>query len=189
MDEAVVRIERAANAIDPALNAVTPDQLILPTPCEGWDLRTLLDHLIGTLRTWTARLDGREPEAGTPPLSAAGDDVPAAWQPTRRELLDAISSSGAFDREISLPRGGTGSARFLAAILPIELMLHGWDAARAIDAPTDFDPELAGELLVAARRMMEGRPRGSGQAFGEEQPAPDGATVADRLAAFYGRRA
>lgn len=72
----------------------------------------------------------------------------------------------------------------LAAIVPLELMLHGWDVARSIDASTDLDADLAEELLATGRELMEGRPR---TVFGEEQPAPDGATAADRLAAFYGR--
>jgi uncharacterized protein (TIGR03086 family) len=187
MDQDVERIQRAAAAIDPVLNAITSDQLGHPTPDDDWDLRTLLDHLIGNMRTWAARIDGAQPDAGTPPLTAANDDVAAAWRPARDMLLAAVGSPGALDREIPTSQGSTTSARFLGSILPIELMLHGWDAARSVGAATDFDPELAGELLATGRRLMEGRPRG--QAFGQEQPAPAGSTAADRLAAFYGRRA
>ena len=187
MDDAVIRTRRAAEAIDPVLRSITPDQFGQATPCHDWDLRALLDHLFSVLHRWAARVERRDPPDGLTPLATAHDDVAAAWVPARDALLAAISEPGAMDREIALPTGSTGSARYLVAIAPIELMLHGWDAARSIGAGTDLDPELAGELLTAARGFMEGRPRGA--AFGEEQPAPAGATAADRLAAFYGRSA
>jgi uncharacterized protein (TIGR03086 family) len=184
MDDAVARIERAAAAVDPAIRSVTPQQLSLPTPCEEWDLRTLLDHLLNNLNGWAETVQGRErPGDDTSPLRDSGDDVAAAWQPAREVVIQAFSEPGALDREVQ-SRQGPSSARMLAAIAPLELMLHGWDVARSIGAPTDFDPELAEELLVTGRKLMEGRPR---TVFGEEQPAPPDATAADRLAAFYGR--
>ena len=184
MDEAVSRIERAATAVDPVLRAVATDQLSRPTPCEGWDLRTLLDHVLNNLNGWVATLDGRDrPGDDTSPLREADDEVAAAWEPAQAALIKAFSAPGALEREVQT-RQGPGSARMLAAIVPLELMLHGWDVARTMDASTDLDADLAEELLATGRELMEGRPR---TVFGEEQPAPDGATAADRLAAFYGR--
>jgi uncharacterized protein (TIGR03086 family) len=185
VDEAVERIERAAEAVDPVIRSVKPDQLSLPTPCEDWDLRALLDHLLNNLVGWAATVQGRErPGDRTSPVSEAGDDVAAAWDPARAAVVEAFAAPGALDREVQ-SRQGTSSGRMLAAIAPLEVMLHGWDVARAVGAPTDFDPELAAELLASGRKLMQGRPR---VAFGEEQPAPPDATAADRLAAFYGRR-
>lgn len=186
--DAVTLMVRAADAIEPAMRAVQPGQLSMPTPCAGWDLRALLDHLLGEMRSWAERIEGREPEAAPPVLAAAGDDAAVAWQRSRDALFVAVSEPGALEREIPLPGGRRGSAQFLAAILPIELMLHGWDAARSIGASTDLDPELAAAMLHRGRQLMEGRPRGSEMAFGEEQAAPPDATFADQLAAFYGRR-
>lgn len=186
MDEAVTRIDRAAAAVDPVIRSVKREQLSLPTPCEGWDLRTLLDHLLNNLIGWAATVRGQErPSDDASPLADAGEDVAAAWEPARAAALEAFGEPGALDREVQ-SRRGPSSARMLAAIASLELMLHGWDVARAVGAPTDFDPELAEELLASGRKLMEGRPRGA--AFGEEQSAPSGATAADRLAAFYGRR-
>jgi uncharacterized protein (TIGR03086 family) len=188
MDDAVARIHRAADTIDPVLRAVSADQLDRPTPCPAWDLRALLDHLLGNLHSWADRIEGREPGLDGSALARAGDDVAAAWRPARTALLDAVDPPGALQREIAMPTGARGSAGFLAAIVPVELMLHGWDVARSIGASTDLDPAFAGALLERARQLMEGRPRGPELAFGEEQPAPPSATAADRLAAFYGRQ-
>lgn len=186
MDEAITRVERAAAAVDPVMAAVTPADLALPTPCEGWDLRTLLDHFFGNLHRWAARLNGGDPTAPTPTLADAGDDVEAAWRTARDALLEALRVPGAIDREVPMPGGRVANSRMLVGIMPVELLLHGWDAARAVGAPADFDPQLAGELLETARPLMENAGRGS--SFAEEQPAPAGCTAADRLAAFSGRR-
>jgi uncharacterized protein (TIGR03086 family) len=188
MDDAVARIHRAADAIDPVLCSVTAAQLDRPTPCPAWDLRALLDHLLGNLHSYADRIEGREPGQGGSALATADDDVAAAWRPARTALLEAVDPPGALEREITMPSGARGSAGFLAAIIPVELMLHGWDVARSVGASTDLDPALAEALLEHARRLMEGRPRGTDLAFGEEQFAPPNATAADRLAAFYGRR-
>jgi uncharacterized protein (TIGR03086 family) len=67
---------------------------------------------------------------------------------------------------------------------------HGWDLARAIGYPADLDPGLAAELLSQAKVTIVDAFRGpDGQApFGPELPAPAGASQADQLAAFLGRR-
>jgi len=186
MDEAISRVERAAAAVEPVMAAVTPADFSRPTPCEGWDLRTLLDHLFGNLHRWAARLDGGDPSAPTPTLADQGDDVVQAWHSSRDALLEALRKPGAIDREVPMPGGRVTSSRMLVGVMPIELMLHGWDTARAIDAPADLDPQLAGELLDAARPMMASAGRGS--SFAEEQTAPEGCTAVERLAAFSGRR-
>lgn len=186
MDEDVSKAQRAAAAVDPVMRAIRPEQLSLPTPCHEWDLRHLLDHLFGTLHNWAARVEDRPPaDWSAPPLETAGDDVVQAWIEARDDLLGAISQPDALDREIALPMGPRGPARRLAAIMPVEMLLHGWDAARAIGYGTEFDPALAETLTERGRTLMKDRPRAP--AFGEEQPAPEDATAADRMAAFYGR--
>ena len=59
----------------------------------------------------------------------------------------------------------------------------------ATGQPTHLDPELAEYVLAFSKQMMS-RPglRGDGRAFGEEQPSGDERPVADRLAAFLGRK-
>jgi len=186
MDEAITRVERAAAAVDPVMAAVTPADLPRPTPCEGWDLRQLLDHFFGNLHRWAARLSGGDAGQPTPALADGGDDVENAWRNARDALLEALRRPGAVDREVALPDGRVTNSRMLVTIMPVELMLHGWDTARALGASTDLDAHLADELVEIARPLMAGAGRGS--SFGEEQEAPTGCSAADRLAAFSGRR-
>jgi uncharacterized protein (TIGR03086 family) len=111
----------------------------------------------------------------------------ALWQSlsTGERLLIALQRPGAMDREVRGPGGRAVPLRMLLRILPVEVMLHGWDIARGSGRSTDLDPELAARLLEAGRPLIE--QFGRGTAFGPEQPAPPDASAADRLAAFYGR--
>jgi hypothetical protein len=97
-----------------------------------------------------------------------------------------LQRPGALDREVPGPGSRAVPMRMLLRVLPVEVLLHGWDIARGTGMSTDLDPQLAERLLEAGRPLIE--QFGRGTAFGPEQPAPAGAPAADRLAAFYGRR-
>ncbi|WP_344332443.1 maleylpyruvate isomerase N-terminal domain-containing protein, partial [Kitasatospora putterlickiae] len=47
-------LELAAAVVD----AVQPEQLVLPTPCAGWSLRRLLEHVAGRHRGFAAAAGG-----------------------------------------------------------------------------------------------------------------------------------
>ena len=102
--------------------------------------------------------------------------------------MAAFSADGALDRTLDLPFGPTPARGFLG-IATGDCFTHGWDLARAIGVDTDLDPELAAELLDTVKAMMAPSFRGAdgSAAFGPELDAPEGATAADRLAAFLGR--
>ncbi|MGH7722532.1 MAG: TIGR03086 family metal-binding protein [Candidatus Dormibacteria bacterium] len=183
MDEAVSDLERALEAIDPVMTAMTGDDLDKPSPCRGWTAGKVATHLLSGLneRSSAVSLEGSSPDE-----VALLADVPAAWRSSKRNLLTALQQPGAMEREVRGPGGRTVPFGMLVRILPIEVMLHGWDIARSVGRSTDLDPELAERQLAAGRPLIE--QFGRGTAFGPEQPATAGAAAADRLAAFYGRR-
>jgi uncharacterized protein (TIGR03086 family) len=67
-----------------------------------------------------------------------------------------------------------------------ELTVHAWDLARATGQSTDFDREVIAACLASYAASPALKDRASAP-FDVEQPAPPGATDADRLAAFLGR--
>ena len=76
-------------------------------------------------------------------------------------------------------------AAFAAGILPLELVLHGWDLAEGSGQRLHISDELVDYVRGLAEGVVPGgRERGS---FADEvAPAAD-ATPVDRLAAFAGR--
>ena len=61
-----------------------PSQLDAPTPCAEWDVRALLNHVIGTLWLAEALFSDQPPRypmapGGLPPADLAGDNPAAAY--------------------------------------------------------------------------------------------------------------
>jgi uncharacterized protein (TIGR03086 family) len=169
------------------LTKVRSGDLAAPTPCASWDVRSLINHFVGTARWWAAAIAGQE-EAADGYDHADGNFV-AAYEESIRIAVAAFSAEGALDKRVRLPFGEFPGA-VLRDLAAMEQFTHGWDLARAIGCSADLDPELAAGLLSQARLAITDSYRGpDGEAlFGPAAEAPAGAGPADQLAAFLGRR-
>ena len=169
---------------------VTPEQFEGgETPCASWGVQELVEHIVNGA-TWFAAIA----ETGTPP----GEDVfPPFTAANAVEVFDAgsaravkaFAADGTMERIMHLPFGDLPGAAFVY-IASGDTFTHGWDLAKATGQSTDLDPETAAQLLEIVGPMLPDAFRGKdGEApFGPRQAAPAGATAADMLAAFMGRR-
>src|ERR1700682_5265641 len=91
------------------------------TPCDGWDVRTLLNHMLDTQQYFAGSARGKDvsPPAPVPP-KRLGDDPVADFERARSETLSAFSEPGVIDK--------TGPALGIAFA---DQLLHGWDLAKA----------------------------------------------------------
>jgi uncharacterized protein (TIGR03086 family) len=107
------------------LLGVTDDQLNARTPCEKSSLGDLIDH-VGGLSHDASRLGAEWRERISASLGALADAWrdPAAWE--------GMTSAGGVD----MP----GEVAALVAL--DEVVVHGWDIARASGQPYDVDPGL-----------------------------------------------
>jgi uncharacterized protein (TIGR03086 family) len=179
------QLDRALQGTLDILTKVRPKDLNAPTPCASWDVRTLVNHFIGTTRWWAVTIAG---DGDVADADYASGDFVAAYEESARIAVAAFGADGALDRTVRLPFGEFpgGVLRDLATM---EQFTHGWDLARATGQPTDLDPGLAAGLLSQARLAITGALRGpDGQAlFGPAREAPAGVGPAGQLAAFLGR--
>ncbi|WP_436845466.1 TIGR03086 family metal-binding protein [Streptomyces sioyaensis] len=164
------------------VGAVRPEDLALPTPCAGWTVRQLLDHMVWENLMATSIAEDAPRTDHT--ADHLGDDHLAAFADSARAALAAFTGSGMLHRTYG-PYEAPGA--MIVQQVVVELLAHGWDLARATGAPTVLAPEVAEETLAAARRIYGAAPRTAGSSFAPERPAPAGASAADRLAAFLGR--
>ncbi|HZU71486.1 MAG TPA: TIGR03086 family metal-binding protein [Acidimicrobiales bacterium] len=180
-------IERAYAAANAVLAGVEQEDLSKPTPCASWDVRSLINHMAGAARFFgvTART-GKGPQ--DPDEDVAASDFRARFSSLADEAVAAFSAEGTLEKTMTLPFGEVPGS-VVMNMAATDAFVHAWDLARATGQPSDLDPELAEQLLVAARQMLQPGMRGPDgeRAFGPEQPAPPGAPAADRLAAFMGR--
>jgi uncharacterized protein (TIGR03086 family) len=184
-------LDRALRAATAIIAGIRPDQWSAPTVV-GVDVRALTGHVVaGNLLFVTLLRDG-----ALPPPGALGDDVLvpdplSAFRRAGRELARAFAEDGVLARSYPAPPGmRSGSGTVLGADLLqirfVEIMVHGWDIARATGQSAGFPDDLAERVLDTARRVPKPAP-GPGAPFGPEVPVPPGAPAIDRLAGFLGR--
>ena len=183
--------ERAVASTAEIVKATPAGRMDSSTPCAEWDVRALLNHVIGTL--WLAEaLFGDQPPrhpmapGGLPPGNLAGDDPAAAYAEAAAAALAAAAAADALTRVHVTPLGempGPG----LAGFTTLDVLVHGWDLARATGQPADLDGRLAAHVLGFAERALatpESRAARIGPAIRVAADAP----VTQRLVAFLGRR-
>jgi uncharacterized protein (TIGR03086 family) len=180
-------LERAVATTRGVLANIGPEQYDRPTPCESWDVRALINHVVGGTHFYVAAM------TATPWTDAATDftagDVLAAYEDGATAAIAAFAAPGAMDRMVDLPFGTLPGAVFVG-IASTDQFTHAWDLARATGQNTDLAPDFAAQLLDNARAVLPDEVRGAEGAapFGVKQETAGGASNADQLAAFLGRR-
>jgi len=157
-----------------------------PTPCAEWDVRALLNHVIGTLWLAEGLLADQPPRyamapGGLPPRDLAGDDPAVAYAEASAAALAAAAGGDALTRIHVTPLGempGPG----LAGFTTLDILVHGWDLAKATGQPTDLDGRLAAHVLDFAAQALATPDSRAGR-IGPAVPAAADAPVTSRLAA------
>jgi uncharacterized protein (TIGR03086 family) len=167
------------------------DQLGAPTPCPAYTVGDLIEHIGGMARAFAAAArKERGPYAEqSPPGSAAW--LPADWRAVIPRDLAAAAAAWAEPAAwagVTRIAGCDGPAQAVGLSLADELVVHGWDLARATGRPYDCEPELldAAESFLAEFASPDA-PAGPDVAFGPSRPLPDDACSLDRVIALAGR--
>ncbi|NEC64925.1 TIGR03086 family metal-binding protein [Streptomyces sp. SID9727] len=159
-----------------------------PTPCEGWTLRTLVEHMGGQHLGFAAAARGEGADPAAWAHRAAGDD-PAAWyRGTARAVLDAFALPGAPEGRFALPEISTGTT-FPGAVAMgfhfIDYVVHSWDAAVTLGLPLALPDEVLKAALPYALRVPDGPAReGPDAAFRPALPVADEGPLPRVLAAL-----
>ena len=169
------------------VDALVGDDLASPSPCAGWDVRSMLSHTVQTMELFSATLDG-----GPGPTEAdvfSGDDVlggdPKA---TARRIVERSHAAWGGVSDWNTPVTivlGTVPAAQAIAVLTYSTLVHSWDLAVAIGEKVDFT-EAEAQLAEAVGGQLVPTMRPKGRFGPEVQAAPD-ATPTQRVVAFSGR--
>ena len=177
---------RSVESWQTRLDAVDDSQWTLPTPCTEWDVRTLVNHVVGE-ELWTVPLvDGATIEDIGDRFDGdlLGDDPGAVGRAAATEAAAAV------DRRV--PEGGTVQLSF--GVVPIEEyvhqlsadhLVHSWDLAVA----TDQDPSLDLELVRAVSEWFAEREALYRDAGAVGPAMPGGDDPQSALLAAFGRAA
>jgi uncharacterized protein (TIGR03086 family) len=156
------------------------------TPCADWDLRTLLNHTI----LWTSYSAERRAYGESAAEDLMSKDFTAdpgyaeAYQAQIARAVEAWSDPEAWTRELGV-MGNTTPAADVAAMLIMEMVLHGWDVARATGQDYQCDETLAQAVLATVE--AQGDMFRQYQGFAAVVPVPDDAATFDRVLGLSGR--
>ena len=157
------------------------------TPCAGWDVRALVNHLVsGNL--WAAELAAGariDDAGGRLDGDLLGSDPAASYAESATSAAAAFRRPGALDAPCAVSYGPVPGSVY-AGHRFIDVFIHGWDLAAATGQDTTLD---AG-LLEACQKILEPQLdafREAG-AFGGEVDVPPGASAQARFLARLGRR-
>jgi uncharacterized protein (TIGR03086 family) len=187
----VADCDRAFSAVQRLVDGVHPDQWTAPTPCEDWNVRQLLNHVANGNAVFAGVADGTRPSGPVTPEERAvdrlGDDPAAGFRASGRAMHEAFLRPGFLDAQVETPMMGLQQGPTIVHMRINELLIHGWDLARATGQSADLPEDLAEGALRLWQTRLADRPR-EGMPFDTPKEVADDAPAIDRLAAFLGRQ-
>ena len=183
--------ELHARALDDTgriVDGITDGQWHDATPTSEWDVRQLLNHVVSG--NWWVRplVEGKTiAEVGDRfDGDVLGADPKAAYRQSAEDAGAAFKAPGAMAAACAVSYGPV-PGEIYAGHRFIDVLIHGWDLAKATGQDTSLDPELVQACWDVVQPQAE-LLKGSGM-FGTEQPVPGDADLETRLLALLGRQA
>jgi uncharacterized protein (TIGR03086 family) len=166
--------------------AIGDDQWTQPTPCEGWTVRDLLNHVVaGNL--WAAELASGRTIADVGAAfdgDLVGSDAVAAYDSSAKAAAAAFEAPGALDAPCAVSYGPVPGSVYAGHRL-LDVLIHGWDLASATGQPAELDPQLVDACWDVVRPQLS-LLQESGQ-FGVEAPGINDTNPQASLLAALGR--
>lgn len=183
-----VAIGRAAAQVIAVARGITTDQLGASSPCGDYSVRQVVNHML----FWAAPLAGaarKEPVLPPAPSDREVDLTEGDWRgrldADLSRLATAWGDPGAWGGQTQLGGPDPVPAAMIGGMVCTELVVHGWDLARATDQEPEWDEEVVAfahrELLATAE---QGREMGL---YGPQVTVAEHASALDRAVGLSGR--
>ncbi|MER5421617.1 TIGR03086 family metal-binding protein [Streptosporangium roseum] len=169
------------------VHRIRPEQWENKTPCVDWDVRALVNHVVGENRWAPELLAGRSVSDLGDALDGdlLGDDPLKAFDTSAVAAAQAAGDERSLTCVVHLSFGDVRGEEYITELFA-DALIHTWDLARAIGADERLDPELVEACAAWFARAEEGY-RQAG-VIGEQQPVASGTDSQTRLLASWGRR-
>jgi uncharacterized protein (TIGR03086 family) len=185
MEDPVALQRGALAAFQDRVVAVRHDQWDAPTPCEGWTVRDLVNHVVGG-NLWVAPLlaGQRHDEVTGLDGDVLGDDPVAAYESSCEQALAAFERPGATQATVQASFGSFPGEVYAWQRFA-DVLVHTWDLAVAIDT----DLRLPDDLVEALAGWFDGVEEAyrAGGVIGPRAPVGPGADAQTQLLARFGR--
>lgn len=183
-----VDLDTSAQQLLAVAQAVTDDQLDAPTPCDGRTVGQLLAHVVGLTAAFRAAADKDfGPWTDTDPDANGWPELEDGWRETLAErvpaLVEAWRSPEAWQGMTRA--GGVDLPGEVAGLVALdEIVLHGWDLARATGQSYECDDATAAACMAFVGQFD---PSGTPGLFGPAVPVGQQASAFEQVLARSGR--
>jgi uncharacterized protein (TIGR03086 family) len=190
MGEIAERYRRRADAFEAKVAGVKAGQWENQSPCEKWSARDVVDHIVSMHGYMLMPVNRR--------LSAVpvAEDPLGAFQAARAAVEAVLADPEAAQQDCDTPVGRMTVEAQIDQVVSDDLVLHGWDLARATGQNETMDPADVERLwtsttAIPADVMTKYRTPGAFgpgiEVYGGEVEVPEDAPLQDRLLGFIGR--
>lgn len=185
--ESLARYRRRADAFEALIGATRSDQWSEQSPCEEWDARGVVDHIV-MMHEVMLRPVGRSPSVGP----SVAEDPLAAFRRARADVEALLTDDDTARQQTSSPAGDLSVSDMVDQVVSQDLVHHSWDLAKATGQDATMDADDVAEYLPIAEafppEMYEPEAYGPGiVVLGPKVAVPDDASPQDRLVGLLGR--
>jgi uncharacterized protein (TIGR03086 family) len=143
-------LEVANRGFEGRLGQVESSDWDRSTPCTEWDVRALVNHVIGANVRYQLLLHGAplEQVEATRRADHLGDDPLTAFVTTATAVTQCFREPGVLDRTFH-HAAGKRTGRQLLVMRILDVGVHSWDLARASGSDERIDPAVVTVALTA----------------------------------------
>ncbi|MDP9868005.1 MULTISPECIES: TIGR03086 family metal-binding protein [Streptosporangium] len=187
MSEIAARYRTRADIFAAKVAAVRPDQWSNPSPCTEWTARDVVGHIVEMHGAMLYPL-GRS----LSPARTVEEDPLAAFASARADVEALLADPAAAASGVDSPAGHVTTEQHIDQVVSADMVLHGWDLARATGQDDTIDPaELAamwpGVQQIPDELRIPGAVRPGVVVFGPKVEVPDDAPLQHRVLGLLGR--
>jgi uncharacterized protein (TIGR03086 family) len=190
-EEILSRYQRRANDFERKVAAVGPGQWANQSPCADWLARDVVGHIVEMHGVMLRPLG-----LDLSPAPSIDTDPLAAFRSARADIEAVLTAPALAGVESTTPGGVQTVAEHIDGVVSADMVLHGWDLARATGQDETIDPQEVEQMWAenqAVPDAMMAKLRTPGAfgpgivVFGPEVKVPAEAPLQDRLLGFIGR--
>ncbi|WP_283135178.1 TIGR03086 family metal-binding protein [Rhizohabitans arisaemae] len=187
MSEIADRYRKRADVFAAKITAVEPGRWSNPSPCEEWTAADVVGHIVDMHGAMLHPL-GR---ALSPAPSAAENPV-AAFTSARADVEALLADPDTAASMVDTPGGRVSVEEHIDRVVSEDMVLHGWDLARATGQDDTIDPAELERMWPTAQQIPDEMriPGHFGPGIvvlGPEVKVPEDAPLQERILGLLGR--
>lgn len=187
MSKAAKVFRRRADAFEDLVAHVHPDWWKAQSPCEDWDARAVVAHVVMMLGEMLRPLD-----RALSPAQTVAENPLEAFRSARKDVEAVLDDPVLAATRTESPAGEMSAEEMIDRIVSQDIFVHCWDLAKATGQNPrmnllDVRAVFPSVVNVPPELRPPGAFRPGAVVYGEAVEVPEGAPAQDRLLGMLGR--